>query len=430
MAKKRAANTNWLEEGFGNIWLPYTQMKNAEFPLPVRSAKGSKIFLEDGRELIDGIASWWSVAHGYQHPYIIEKMKEQLDKLSHVMFAGLGHEQAYVLAKRLATMTPEGLNRVFFSESGSSAIEVAMKMAVQFWKNKGQKNKNKFISFRDGYHGETMGALSLGDPEGWTAKAFNHYAPRQFFVDVPKDEYAFTEFDEMLKGVKKEVAGLVIEPLVQGAGGMKFHEPDVLAEIYRIAKKHDVIFIADEIMTGFYRTGNRFACEEAGITPDILCLGKALTGGMVGMAATITTDEIYEAFLDDNFDKAFLHGPTFMANPLACAAANASLDLFEKEDYSQKVETIEKFLNEELDLFRGDAKIEDVRVKGAIGVLQLKQKDYNASWEYIFELRKKFIDTGVWLRPFKDVIYIMPNFNISLEELEKIGDAVEDVLSR
>ncbi len=428
MIRKKPTN-NWLEEGFKNIWLPYTQMKTAELPLPVASAKGSRIILEDGCELIDGIASWWSVCHGYQHPYIVEKMKEQVEKLSHIMFAGLAHEPAYELAKRLAAITPEGLNRVFFSESGSAAVEIAMKMAVQFWYNKGFKNKNKFVSFRNGYHGETMGALSLGDPEGWTAKTFNHYAPRQFFIDIPSDEYGFSEFDTMLGGIKKEVAGLVIEPLVQGAGGLKFHSPDILAEIYRIAKKHELVFIADEIMTGFYRTGNKFACDEAGITPDIMCLGKALSGGMVPLAATITTEEIYEGFIDDSFEKAFLHGPTFMANPLACAAANASLDLFEKENYLQKVEVIEKFLTEELKLFKGDANIEDVRVKGAIGVVQFKQGEYNQMWKDIAEMRKKFVDLGVWLRPFKDVVYIMPNFNITLEELEKIGDAVEEVLS-
>ncbi len=420
---------NWLSEGLANIWMPYTQMKTATTPLAVVGAKGSRIILEDGTQLIDGIASWWSVCHGYQHPYIIEKIKEQAEKLTHVMFAGLAHEQGYKLANRLTKILPTGLSRVFFSESGSNAVEIAMKMAVQFWHNKGKKSKNKFISFRNGYHGETMGALSLGDPEGWTQRAFNNYCPRQFFVDIPKDEYGFAEFDEMLKGIKKEVAGLIIEPLVQGAGGMKFHSADILAEIYKIAKKHDIIFIADEIMTGFYRTGNKFACEEAGIIPDIMCLGKALSGGMLPLAATVATEEVFEAFLDDSFEKAFLHGPTFMANPLSCAAANASLDLFEKEDYLHKVEVIEKFLDEELDLFRGDANIVDVRVKGAIGVIQLKQKEYNEMWHYMFELRKKFVDLGVWLRPFKDVVYIMPNFNITLEELEKIGDAVEEVLS-
>jgi adenosylmethionine-8-amino-7-oxononanoate aminotransferase len=421
---KKNQNPTWLDEGFEHIWLPYTQMKTAQLPLAVKSAKGSIITLENGKELIDGISSWWSVCHGYSHPYIVKKIQEQAEKLSHIMFAGLAHDNAYILAKRLAKITPEGLNKVFFSESGSCAIEIAMKMAVQFWHNAGKKAKNKVISFKNGYHGETMGALSLGDPEGWTQKNFNHYAPRQFFVDIPQDEYAFAEFEEMIKGISKEVAGLVIEPLVQGAGGMKFYSADILSEIYRITKKYDIIFIADEIMTGFWRTGSAFACLEAGITPDIICLGK------LPLAATITTDEIFEGFKDDSFDKAFLHGPTFMANPLACAAANASLDLFEENNYSSKIEDIEKFLDEELDIFRGDAKIADVRVKGAIGVLQLKSKDYNEMWAYVLELRKFLVEEGVWLRPFKDVLYIMPNFNISLEELERIGDAVEAALSK
>jgi adenosylmethionine-8-amino-7-oxononanoate aminotransferase len=426
---KKQKNNNWLEDGYKNIWLPYAQMKTCNQPLPVVGGLGSKIFLEDGSELIDGISSWWSVCHGYQHPYIVEKIKEQADKLCHVMFAGLAHEQGYSLAKRLASLTPEGLNKVFFSESGSAAVEIAMKMCVQFWHNKGNKIKNKFISFKDGYHGETMGALSLGDPEGWTAKAFNKYCPKQFFVDVPRGEYSFSEFEEMLNGIKKEVAGIIIEPLVQGAGGMKFHAPDTLAEIYRIAKKHDILFIADEIMTGFYRTGNKFACEEAGITPDIMCVGKALSGGMLPLAATIATDEIFEEFLDDSFDKAFLHGPTFMANPLACAAANASLDLFEKENIQSKIDNIEKFLIDEFEIFKGDANILDVRVKGAIGVIQFKPIDYDLMWKKNFEMRQKFVDLGVWLRPFKDVLYVAPNFNITQDELEKIGDAIEEVVS-
>ncbi len=428
MTKKK--DTNWLQEGFEHIWLPYAQMQNATMPLPVKTAKGSKIILEDGRELIDGISSWWSVCHGYAHPHIIKKMQEQIEKLSHIMFAGLANEQAYTLATRLIKMMPQGLNRVFFSESGSVSVEIAMKMAVQYWHNQGKKGRNKFISFKNGYHGETMGALSLGDPDGWTQKTFNNYSPRQFFIDIPRDEYSFTEFDEMLKGIKKEVAAVIIEPLVQGAGGMKFHSADILAELHRICKKHDVIFIADEIMTGFYRTGNRFACDEAGITPDIMCIGKALSGGMVPLAATIATEEIFAGFLGDSFDKAFLHGPTFMANPLACAAANASLDLFEKEDYLAKVDMIEKFLEDELNLFRGDADVVDVRVKGAIGVIQLRQREYNEMWNYIKTLRKKFVDLGIWLRPYKDIVYIMPNFNITKAELEKIGAAVEEVLAQ
>jgi len=428
MAKK-PKEPDWLKNGFENIWLPYAQMKTAPLPLPVQSAKGSIITLEDGRELIDGISSWWSVAHGYQHPHIVKKMQEQLESFSHIMFAGLAHEQGYLLANRLGKMLPEGLNRVFFSEAGSTAVEIAMKMAVQFWHNNGRRNKNKFVSFKNGYHGETMGALSLGDPEGWTARSFNNYCPRQFFVDIPRDEYGFAEFDEMLAGVKKEVAGVIIEPLVQGAGGMKFHQPDVLAEIYRIAKKHEMMFIADEVMTGFYRTGNRFAFEEAGIVPDIVCLGKALSGGMLPLAATIASDEIFEGFKGDSFDKALLHGTTFMANPLACAAANASLDLFEAEDYSHKAEKIESFLKDELEIFRGDAKIVDIRVKGAIGVLQLKEVEYEKMWQNVLEMRKRFVELGIWLRPFKDVIYVMPNFNVSADELEKIGDAIEEVLS-
>lgn len=420
---------NWLTENHQNIWLPYTQMKTAELPLPMKSAEGSHIILEDGRKLIDGISSWWSVCHGYQHPHLVNAIKTQAETLSHIMFAGLAHEPAYKLAGRLIKLMPEGLTRVFFADSGSTSVEIAMKMAVQFWRNKGDKRRKKFISFKNGYHGDTMGALSLSDPEGWISKAFNNYAPEQYVVNIPSDEYSFSEFEDMVKAEKKNIAALIIEPLVQGAGGMKFHSADILAEIHNICKRHDILFIADEIMTGFYRTGNLFACNEAGITPDIMCIGKALTGGMISLAATIATEEIFSTFLDDSLDKAFMHGPTFMANPLACTAANASLDLFEKEDHIKKIEFIENFMESELAEIRRNPKVQDVRIKGAIGVIELK-KDINNNdlWSYMFSLRKQFVAEGVWLRPFKDVIYIMPSYNISEKELQHITCSIKKVL--
>jgi adenosylmethionine-8-amino-7-oxononanoate aminotransferase len=416
-------------KGKNNIWHPYTQAKIAPAELPVKTAKDSKLILEDGSELIDGISSWWSVCHGYQHPYLIEKMQAQLETLSHVMFAGISHEPAYTLAARLAKLTPEGLARVFFADSGSVAVEVAMKMAVQFFSNQGQRRRNKFVSFRDSYHGDTMGALSLNDPESWISKAFNHYAPMQYVVEIPHDEYGFAEFDALLAAEKNNIAGVIIEPLVQGAGGFKFHSADILAEIYRITKKNDILFIADEIMTGFYRTGNIFAVSEAGITPDIMCVGKALTGGMISLAATIATEEIYNQFLSDSIDKAFLHGPTFMANPLACAAANASLDLFERENFQEKIEKIENFLNENLLPLKSNKFVKDIRVKGAIGVIEInKPEKYNNIWDFMFELRQTYAKNGVWLRPFKDVIYIMPNFNMSEKDLKKIISEIEKSL--
>lgn len=415
----------WLTDGLANIWLPYTQMKTMAEPLPVKSALGTRIILEDGRALIDGIASWWSVCHGYQHPHIVKKMREQLETLSHVMFAGLAHEQAYRLANRLIKIAPTGLSRVFFSDSGSTAVEVAMKMAVQYWYNKGEKKKSKFICFRNSYHGDTMGGMSLSEPDGMH-RTFKGYMPEQYILDLPNDEYSLAEFKELMdSGIGDTAAALIIEPLVQAAGGMKFHSPDLLAEIYKLAKKNNILFIADEVATGFGRTGLMFACNEAGITPDIMCLGKGLTGGMVGLAATLSTDEIYNAFLGDELWKALMHGPTFMANPLACAAANASLDLFEKEPRLKQVEKIESQLIDELEKCRELSNVADVRIKGAIGVVQIK----NSSRELILELRKKFIAEGIWLRPFDDVVYIMPAFTISEKDLKKTTDAVYKVLS-
>jgi adenosylmethionine-8-amino-7-oxononanoate aminotransferase len=413
----------WQQQGFNHIWLPYTQMQIAPMPLPVVGADGCKLKLADGRELIDGIASWWSVCHGYNHSHSRLAMHKQLDTLSHVMFAGLAHEQAYILASRLVKIAPKGLSRVFFADSGSVAVEVAMKMAVQYWRNKGAKNKNKFVAFHHSYHGDTMGAMSLSDMENSMHKVFNGHVPMQYILDIPLDEYAFSEMDELLKGVANNIAGLVIEPLVQGAGGMCFHSVDILAEIHRLCKKHNILFIADEIATGFGRTGSMFACDEAGISPDIMCIGKALTGGMVSLAATLATEEIFESFLSDKLETALMHGPTFMANPLACAAANASLDLFENEPRLHQVEAIETQLWQELEPLRELPKVQDVRVKGAIGVVEI-----NATLEEIYRFRKMFVEKGVWLRPFGNVIYIMPPFVITPEELSKLTQAVKEVL--
>jgi len=398
-------------------------MKTAPPPLPVARTQGCKIILEDGRELIDGIASWWSACHGYNHPHIIEAMQKQLALMPHVMFGGLVHEPALTLAKRLSAIAPPGLSRVFFADSGSVAVEIALKIALQYWRNLGKTQKDRFVCFTHGYHGDTLGAMSVSDPEKSLHKAFRNSVIKQYVLDIPTDEYGFAEFDALLAGVCGNIAGLIIEPLVQGAGGMKFHSADVLGEIHRIAKKHNILFIADEIATGFYRTGERFACNEAGISPDILCVGKALTGGAITLGATLATEEIFAAFCDDNPDFAFMHGPTYMANPLACSAANASLDLFETEPRSAQVQQIEKQLQAELEPCRALPDIVDVRVKGAIGVVQLEpakmQKD---------ALRQKFIDRSVWLRPLGDIVYIMPAFTISADELTKLTRSVVEVL--
>ncbi len=408
----------WYQEGLPHIWLPYTQMKMAAPPLPVVGAEGCRIHLADGRELIDGIASWWTVCHGYRHPHIEKAVAAQLATLPHVMFGGLVHEPALRLAKRLVDIAPAGLSRVFFADSGSVAVEVALKMSLQYWQNKRQTNRNRFLCFRHGYHGDTTGAMSVSDPDSMH-KAFRSYATKQYVVGIPSDEYGFAEFDQLLEGVHRNIAAVIIEPLVQGAGGMKFHSADVLAEIFRISKKYDILFIADEIATGFGRTGTLFACEEAGIAPDMLCLGKALTGGTMTLAATLATEEVFSAFLSDDPEQAFMHGPTYMANPLACAAAHASLDLFETEPRLEQVEAIETQMCEALAPCRNFPAVRDVRVKGAVGVVQLDKARMDKAL-----LKQRFIEEGVWLRPLEDVIYLTPPFVISPEELSGLTDAV------
>ena len=411
----------WFESGRRHVWYPYSQEKNAPTPLAIIATNGCNVKLADGRELIDGTSSWWSACHGYNNPHIKQSIEAQLASMPHFMFAGIAHEQAYRLATRLSKMS--GLEKVFFTDSGSTAIETAMKMAVQYWKNKGDKKRNKFFSFLNGYHGDTMGGMSLCDPDQGMHKQLNDYMPKQYCIRLPLDEYDFSEFDMLMEGIGNTLAAVVIEPLVQGAGGMKFHSPDVLAEIYRITKKHGILFIADEIMTGFYRTGSLFACNEAGIIPDIMCLGKALTGGTMTLAATLARQYIYDAFLGESQEQALMSGPTFMANPLACSAANASLDLFESEPREAQVEAIERQLYDELMPCKSFHNVLDVRIKGAIGVVEME-----TNFEEILSMRSKFIDTGVFLRPFANVVYIMPPFIISKSDLTKLTSAVISVI--
>ncbi len=426
MNSKQEKIPDWLKKGYENIWLPYNQMQISPLPLPVVDAEGCKIKLADGRELVDGIASWWTTCHGYKHPTIIKAIKEQADKLPHIMFGGLAHEPAYQLSNKLVEIAPKGLSRVFFSDSGSTAVEVAMKMAAQYWINKGDKKKNRFICFKNSYHGDTMGAMSVSDPEQGMHKHFSSYMPMQYAVDIPIDEYGFADFKELIKGVKKNIAALIMEPLVQCAGGMKFHSTDILAEIKKICRENEILFIADEIATGFGRTGMMFACQEAGITPDIMCIGKALTGGTIGLAATLATDEIFKAFLSDKVENAFMHGPTYMANPLATAAALASVSLFEKEHRLKEVEAIESNLNTMLDKCRSLKQVKEVRVKGAIGVVQLKEPNY----QKLLELRKAFVNEGAWIRPIEDVVYLMPPLVISKDELNFLTDTIYKVLEK
>jgi adenosylmethionine-8-amino-7-oxononanoate aminotransferase len=411
----------WLTEGWPHIWLPYAQMKTAQTPLAVVGAKGARLKLADGRELIDGVASWWTVAHGYNHPHIRETVARQLETLPHVMLGGLAHEQAYTLAKRLASMLPGDLNHVFFSDSGSVAVEVALKMAIQSRINRGERGRTKVLSFKGGYHGDTFATMAICDPDEGMHSLFKGALSEQFVVDLPSDGLKTEALDRILDRHAKEIAAVIVEPLVQGAAGMKFHSTETLRRIADAARRHDMVLILDEIFTGFARTGTMFAMNQAGFVPDIVCLGKALTGGTLPLAATVATDRIYEAFLSDDASKALMHGPTYMGNALACAAANASLDLFETEPRIAQAARIEAHLRRALEPARALPGVRDVRVKGAIGVIELEQLNKD-------DLRRRFIEQGIWIRPFGNIIYTTPPFTITDEDLKTVTSAMVDVL--
>jgi adenosylmethionine-8-amino-7-oxononanoate aminotransferase len=418
-----AGNAGWYDAGLEHIWLPYTQMKTARPPLPVLRTHGCRIVLADGRELIDGIASWWTACHGYNHPHIHAVLERQLALMPHVMFGGLVHEQALTLARRLAALLPGDLDRVFFSDSGSVAVEVAMKMAVQFWLNRGVRTRKKFVAFKGGYHGDTTGAMAVCDPDGGMHALFGGLLPEHFIVDLPQHENSIAALSRLLEGHSDEIAGIIVEPLVQGAGGMRFHDAAVLRHLRATADRHDLLLIFDEIFTGFGRTGAMFACVAAGVVPDIVALSKALTGGTLPLAATIARRKVFDAFWSDNPKHALMHGPTYMANALACAAANASLDLFEQEPRLQQIAEISDGLARGLALCRGLPGVKDVRVMGAIGVVELDRiNDVNG-------LRARFVEAGVFIRPFGSVVYLTPAFTISADELVTLTQAAATVLA-
>jgi adenosylmethionine---8-amino-7-oxononanoate aminotransferase len=413
---------SWLTEGWPHIWLPYAQMKTMPTPLAVVGANGVRLKLADGRELIDGVASWWTVAHGYNHPHIAAAVARQLETLPHVMLGGLAHEQAYTLAKRLARFLPGDLNHVFFSDSGSVAVEVALKMAMQFWINRGERNRTKIVSFKGGYHGDTFATMAICDPDEGMHALFKGALAEQYVVDLPRDANQTEALDDLLKREKHRIAAVIVEPLVQGAAGMKFHTAEVLTRIAEIARRHGALLILDEIFTGFARTGTMFAMDQAQIVPDIVCLGKALTGGTLPLAATIASDRIFEGFLSNDPAAALMHGPTYMGNALACAAANASLDLFEREPRLAQVARIEALLKKGLEPARALRGVRDVRVKGAIGVVELESPDRNA-------LRQRLIDKGVWIRPFGNIVYTTPPFVISDADLTALTRAMVDAVA-
>jgi adenosylmethionine-8-amino-7-oxononanoate aminotransferase len=413
---------DWLEEGWRHVWLPYAQMQTARLPLPAVRTEGSRIHLADGQVLIDGIASWWTACHGYNHPHIREAVARQLDAMPHVMFGGLGHEPAYRLATRLAKLLPEPLNRVFFTDSGSVAVEVAIKIAVQARLNRGERGRTKILAFTGGYHGDTLGTMAICDPEEGMHSLFTGLLPEHPVIPLPREAESIAAFEAFLAGHAESLAAIIVEPLVQGAGGMVLHEAAVLRRLRDAADRYGLTLIFDEIFTGFGRTGTMFAFEQADVVPDIITLSKALTGGTSPLAATIASDELFAAFLSDSPGDALMHGPTFMANPLGCAAANASLDLFEREDRLAQAAAIEGQLAAELEACRGLPGVVDVRTLGAIGVVELAGiKDPAA-------LRARLVEQGVWIRPFRNIVYLTPALTIGAAELSTLTGAIRTVL--
>jgi adenosylmethionine---8-amino-7-oxononanoate aminotransferase len=413
---------DWMRQGLLHLWLPYTQMKTVAPPLAVARTEGARIFLEDGRVLVDGIASWWTACHGYNHPAIRAAVAAQLETMPHVMFGGLVHQPAADLARRLAALLPGDLDHVFFSDSGSVAVEVAIKMAVQYWLNKGARGRTKCLAFKGAYHGDTFATMAICDPDEGMHAHFKGVLPDQIIADLPEDDEKSAALEALIARHADQLAAIIVEPLVQGAGGMIFHEPEVLRRLRALADKYDLLLIFDEIFTGFGRTGSMFACENAGVVPDIITLSKALTGGTMALAATIARPKVFDAFLSDDPAHALMHGPTFMANALACAAANASLDLFEHEPRLEQVAAISQSLMLGLEPCRGRAGVREVRVKGAIGVVEMDEiADLGA-------LKRRFIEAGVFVRPFGRVIYLTPAFTIQAEELKLLTQTIVKIV--
>lgn len=406
----------------GHLWLPYRQMQTAPPPLVVERTDGVRLYLADGRELIDGVASWWTACHGYNHPHIRAAVASQLERMPHVMLGGLVHSPAASLAARLSAALPGDLEHVFFSESGSVAVEVAMKMALQYRLNRGEPERVRFLSFRGGYHGDTFAAMSVCDPEEGMHGMFGAMLQKQLVVSLPEDGESSRAFERAVSANARELTAVIVEPLVQAAGGMRFHSPETLARVAATARHFDLLLILDEIAVGFGRTGTLFGYEQADVVPDVVTLSKALTGGTLPLAATIASARVYDAFLSDDASRALMHGPTYAGNPLACAAANASLDLFATEPRLEQVAAIERQLAEGLRACRDLEGVRHVRVKGAVGVVELERGPA------LEAVRARFVKHGVWVRPFGNVVYLMPPLVIGSQDLERLIDAIHTVL--
>jgi adenosylmethionine-8-amino-7-oxononanoate aminotransferase len=406
------------------VWHPYGALPAGLPSLPVVSAQGVRLKLADGRELIDGMASWWCAIHGYRHPVLDGAVQEQLGKMAHVMFGGLTHEPAVLLAERLTELAPEGLERVFFADSGSVSVEVAIKLCLQFQRAVGRPKRTRLLTVRGGYHGDTFGAMAVCDPVGGMHSMFTDALPKHVFAARPPDGFAAglddawaTHVRELLTAHAHELAAVIVEPVVQGAGGMRFHSPECVALLRELCDEHGLLLVLDEIATGFGRTGAMFACEHAVVAPDVMCVGKALTGGYMTLAATLCTRAVADA-VSSGEGGGLMHGPTFMANPLACAVALASLDLLADGDWRARVSAIERGLRAGLEPARELPGVVDVRVLGAIGVVQL-DREVN-----IAAATAAAVERGVWLRPFRNLIYTMPPYVIGEDDLARVTAAI------
>ncbi|ORI24000.1 adenosylmethionine--8-amino-7-oxononanoate transaminase [Rhodococcus sp. 1168] len=414
-----------LRTDAAHVWHPYGGFPASTAPLVVDSAAGVRLRLSDGHELVDGMSSWWAAVHGYRHPVLDAAVRDQLGKMSHVMFGGLTHEPAARLAELLVSITPDGLDKVFFADSGSVSVEVAVKMCIQFWRSRGLPRKSRLLTWRGGYHGDTFAPMSICDPDGGMHTMWTDVLNAQIFAPVPPSEFDpnYVElFEKILASNAGEIAAIVVEPVVQGAGGMRFHDPRYLAELRRMADEHDVLLVFDEIATGFGRTGALFAADHSGVSPDVMCVGKALTGGYMTLAATLCTSEVAEV-ISAGAAGGLMHGPTFMANPLACAVAVAAVELLLARDWRAEVAALESGLRSGLASAQALPDVADVRVRGGIGVIEMKEPvDMQRATDTA-------VAHGVWLRPFGRLVYAMPPYVCEKQDVERIATAMVAIAS-